>query len=118
MTLPDGRRVVVRHPLITPRDDGLGYTISFGYFLPHASVPWQWMARANVPRKSVLATAARLISDAVISAAVAQGDEGLSGTVVGTVRSNQPVQTFRDAVRQRMEAEGRPSGGHARRGRG
>ena len=109
IVLDDGHQVFVRNPAGTPTENGLGYSISFDFYLPAASRPDM---NASLASRSPLGVALRqLLGSTFVSSAWAAGNDGLSSsfTDVKTYvkEINAPKQGFREALREREVHEGR-----------
>ena len=109
IVLDDGRRFLVQRPLIGTDPVGLVIHLSFNFFLPRESLPRELLDPAKDPDRSALATAARMIAEALSTAAQAAGGDGLSGEFSSTFKPI--VQVVREhtndprIVEQRLAGE-------------
>jgi hypothetical protein len=116
VVLDDGRRFLVQRPSVSTVPAGPGYAISFDFYLPHASLRPD-LGRAVTARDEWSPGAlVRLLGDAIVATAVAQGNSGWAGsfTDVKTQLGGRPSarRDIRYEARRAMEEAGRPTGGY------
>lgn len=118
VVLDDGRRFLVQRPSISTVPAGPGYAISFDFYLPRANLTPDLASAVATRDGRLLAALVRLIGDAVMTSALAEGDNGWSGsfTDVKTQLGGQSAarRDIRYEARRAMEESGRLTGGYCR----